>query len=186
MAEPLKDVLHVFPSVNIQNLDTAVKVLASMITPALLISASGNFIISTSSRLGRVVDRMRELTERYEAMVKHPDQYDLYEQRFQMADWQIRMQTKRLTFLHSALNQFYICATLFVLTSIAIAMLSVFAFKFFWIPVASGILGAFFMMNGCFYMVLEARAATDMTKRETSFVHKMVLTRKAAQLDVAD
>ena len=32
-----------------------------MITPAVLISASGTMILSTSTRLGRVVDRVRSL-----------------------------------------------------------------------------------------------------------------------------
>ncbi|MBL0332872.1 MAG: DUF2721 domain-containing protein [Chlorobi bacterium] len=34
-------------------------ILTSMLTPAILISACGTLILSTSSRLGRVVDRVR-------------------------------------------------------------------------------------------------------------------------------
>src|SRR5215510_2000298 len=35
--------------------------LSAMITPAVLISACGTLIFSTSNRLGRIVDRVREL-----------------------------------------------------------------------------------------------------------------------------
>ena len=38
--------------------EAAIAVLTAMITPAVLISACGSMILSTSSRLGRVVDRV--------------------------------------------------------------------------------------------------------------------------------
>ena len=46
----------------------AIAVLTAMITPAVLISACGSMILSTSSRLGRVVDRVRVLSDRLEDM----------------------------------------------------------------------------------------------------------------------
>jgi hypothetical protein len=56
-------------NLNISSLDAALCVLSAMITPALLISASGTFILSTSSRLGRVVDRVRCLSDRIEDLI---------------------------------------------------------------------------------------------------------------------
>jgi hypothetical protein len=41
-----------------------------MITPAVLISACGSMILSTSSRLGRVVDRVRALSDRLEELAR--------------------------------------------------------------------------------------------------------------------
>lgn len=43
-----------------------------MITPAVLISACAALILSTSTRLGRVVDRVRALSDRFEEMA-HKD-----------------------------------------------------------------------------------------------------------------
>ena len=43
-------------------------VLGAMITPAVLISACGALILSTSVRLGRVVDRVRALSDRFEEL----------------------------------------------------------------------------------------------------------------------
>jgi hypothetical protein len=175
-----KDFLDFLPQ--IKDLGIAVGVLTSMITPALLISASGNFIISTSSRYGRVVDRMRELSEKHEDMVRRPEAYDLFDQRFELVDWQIRQQTRRLHHLHAALNQFYLCASLFVLTSISIALLSLYTVKLvLWLPVAMGLAGASFLMAGCWSMVLEVRVAGEMTRRETGFVHELVLKQVPTQ-----
>ncbi len=50
----------------------ALAVLTAMITPAVLISACGALIFSTSSRLGRVIDRVRSLSEKFEQIAKHP------------------------------------------------------------------------------------------------------------------
>jgi hypothetical protein len=41
---------------------TALDLLSAMITPAVLISACGTLIVSTSSRLARIVDRARGLS----------------------------------------------------------------------------------------------------------------------------
>lgn len=49
-------------------LSSALGVLTAMITPAVLISASGTMILSTSTRLGRVVDRVRSLSDRLQEL----------------------------------------------------------------------------------------------------------------------
>jgi hypothetical protein len=46
----------------------AIAVLTAMITPAVLISACGSMILSTSARLGRVVDRVRSLSDKLDNM----------------------------------------------------------------------------------------------------------------------
>jgi hypothetical protein len=43
-----------------------------MITPAVLISACGSMILSTSARLGRVVDRVRALSDKLEEIATNP------------------------------------------------------------------------------------------------------------------
>ena len=48
-------------------------VLGAMITPAVLMSACGTLVFSTSARLGRVVDRVRVLSERIEELAKRKD-----------------------------------------------------------------------------------------------------------------
>ena len=44
-----------------------------MVTPALLISATGSLVLSTSTRLGRVVDRVRQLEERLSDLIYAED-----------------------------------------------------------------------------------------------------------------
>ena len=51
---------------------SATEVLAAMIPPALLISASGTLVLSTSNRLSRVVDRVRVLARDAEQLQATP------------------------------------------------------------------------------------------------------------------
>src|SRR5919206_419979 len=62
-------------------LSSALAVLTAMITPAVLISACGALILSTSTRLGRVTDRVRLLIDRFEEMAKADGEVELYEER---------------------------------------------------------------------------------------------------------
>ena len=57
-----------FPDLRL--LAPGIAVLTAMITPAVLILASGTLLASTSSRLGRVVDRVRMLSESFEHFAK--------------------------------------------------------------------------------------------------------------------
>ena len=61
-------------------LSSALSVLTAMITPAVLISACGSLLLSTSTRLGRVVDRVRALAEKLEEITKTPE-LELFEER---------------------------------------------------------------------------------------------------------
>lgn len=53
---------------NMDPMSSAVAVLTAMITPAVLISACGSMILSTSHRLGRVVDRVRVLSDKLDEL----------------------------------------------------------------------------------------------------------------------
>ncbi|MDQ3255654.1 MAG: DUF2721 domain-containing protein, partial [Acidobacteriota bacterium] len=60
---------------------SALAVLTAMITPAVLISACGTLILSTSARLGRVVDRVRVLADRFEELATSQQELALPEER---------------------------------------------------------------------------------------------------------
>ena len=62
-------------------LSSSLEVLTAMITPAVLISASGTMILSTSTRLGRVVDRVRSLSDRLQAPPEDDAKTDLLEEK---------------------------------------------------------------------------------------------------------
>src|ERR1044071_8916380 len=129
-------------------LTSSLAVLTAMITPAVLISASGTMILSTSTRLGRVVDRVRSLSDRLQAATG--DETDeFYEERLAMIYGQLDKLTSRSRLLQRALTTFYLAVGIFVATSFAIGVVSFpSVVRIGWIPVALGLLGAFFLFSG--------------------------------------
>ena len=151
----------------------AIAVLTAMITPAVLISACGALIFSTSSRLGRVIDRVRTLSERFENLAANPNQDEMFEERRQLIFTQLDRQTSRARLIQRAMVAFYTALGVFVATSVAIALVSAFARNYTWIVVAVGLIGAFFMLYGSILLIVESRMALSAIMTEMDFVWKV-------------
>ena len=93
---------------DIGSLTEALAILTSMITPALLISACGTLIVSTSSRLGRVVDRIRKLSDRMEELAMADDAIVLLEERRRFIVDQLDILTHRAHVLQRAMALLYV------------------------------------------------------------------------------
>src|ERR1051325_6196443 len=147
-------------------------VLTAMITPAVLISASGTMILSTSTRLGRVVDRVRSLSDRLRRLTSEANDGGFFEEeeRAMLYD-QLDKLTSRSRLLQRALTTFYLAVGIFVATSFAIGVVSFpSVVRIGWIPVALGLLGAFFLFYGSMLLVFEARLALSTTHAEMDFI----------------
>jgi hypothetical protein len=103
--------------VSMDSLASALGVLSAMITPAILISACGTLVLSTSNRLGRVVDRVRYLADKFES----PSGDVLYKQqpaKRSMIFDQLDLFTDRARLLQRILTSLYLAIGFFVLTTV--------------------------------------------------------------------
>lgn len=141
-----------------------------MITPAVLISASGTMILSTSTRLGRVVDRVRSLSDRLQSISGDDAKGELLEERRAMIFDQLDKLTSRSRLLQRALTTFYLAVGMFVATSVAIGVVSFFSSRWAFIPVVLGLIGACFLFYGSMLAVFEARLALSTTHAEMDFI----------------
>ena len=160
----------------------ALAVLTALITPAVLISACGSLLFSTSSRMGRIVDRVRVLSERFEHLAKHPEQDDMYQERVSLIFNQLDRQTSRARLLQRAMLSFYVALAIFIATSVAIAFAAV-AHNYTWIAVGLGMVGVFFMLYASVLLVIESRMALGAIMSEMDFVWKV--STKYAGKDLA-
>jgi len=151
----------------------ALSILTAMITPAVLISACGALIFSTSSRLGRVVDRTRTLSDRFQQLAAHPEQDDMSEERRVLIFTQLDRQTSRARLIQRAMTAFYSALGIFVSSSVAIAIVSVAARNFTWIALMLGIVGSLFMLYGSVLLIIESRMALGAIMSEMDFVWKV-------------
>jgi len=151
----------------------ALAVLTAMITPAVLISACGALIFSTSSRLGRVIDRVRILSDRFQELVAHPEKDEMAEERRQLIFTQLDRQTSRARLIQRAMVAFYSALGVFVSTSVAIAVISALARNFTWIAVVLGLIGGLFMLYGSTLLIIESRMALSAIMTEMDFLWKV-------------
>jgi Protein of unknown function (DUF2721) len=154
-------------------LSSSLTVLTAMITPAVLISAAGSMILSTSTRLGRVVDRVRSLSDRLRQLSSNDETTEFFEEERAMLYDQLDKLTSRSRLLQRALTTFYLAVGIFVATSVAIGVVAFFSARGAWTPVALGLIGAFFLFYGSMLLVFEARLALSTTHAEMDFVWRI-------------
>ena len=166
--------IDLIPDHLFRSLSSGLTVITSMITPALLISASGTFVLSTSNRLGRVIDRVRSLSDSMEKLMKEDTGLELLEERRDLIFHLINRQTRRAVLLARALMIFYIATGMFVATSVAIGVITLVSPRSTWIPVVLGMVGASLLLTGSIILIFEARRAIGTLTAETAFLAKLV------------
>ena len=155
-----------------------------MITPAVLISACGSMILSTSSRLGRVVDRVRTLSDKLEELAGKRSEETKERQGAIFA--QLDKLTSRARILQRSMVAFYLAAGLFVATSVAIGVVAVIPSspRYNLVPVIVGLLGACFLFYGSILLIFEARLALSTIHAEMDFVWRQ--STKVAPPDLVE
>ncbi|MFN2453263.1 MAG: DUF2721 domain-containing protein [Pyrinomonadaceae bacterium] len=152
---------------------SALSVLTAMITPAVLISACGTMILSTSTRLGRVVDRVRVISDRLEELANSDPAMKFYEERRIMIFGQLDKLTSRARLLQRCMTVFYLALGIFVSTSVAIGVVAVSSARYNWVPVVFGLLGACFLFYGSILLIFEARLALSTIHTEMDFIWEL-------------
>ena len=170
-------------NVNPNALNSTIEFLTAMVTPTLLISATGSLVLSTSTRLGRVIDRVRTLEDRLNELitVENKDSLPLYDKRLDTVVNLLDKVTSRARILQRAMGAFYYGLGFFILTSVTIA-LAAFVSTYRWIPIPVGIIGIMFLFYGSILMLRETWMATSAVNAEMDFTWE--LARKVAPEDV--
>jgi len=164
-------------NVNPNALTSTIEFLTAMVTPTLLISATGSLVLSTSTRLGRVVDRARELENRLSELITVEDKSNipLYEKRLDTIVKLLDKVTTRSRILQRALSAFYYGLSFFILTSVTIAIAAFFT-TYRWIPIPVGIIGIVWLFWGGVQMLRETRLAMATINAEMDFTWTLAKT----------
>ncbi|GGR77743.1 DUF2721 domain-containing protein [Deinococcus sedimenti] len=151
--------------------DANLQVLTAMITPAVLISGAGTLLMSTSSRLGRVTDRVRQLTARFKVLVTDEGRAEaLARDEKRLIVQQLPRLARRSRIIVRAMTALYLAVALLVLTSILIggsALIGEAAGPF---PVIIAIAGAAALAYGALLLSFETRLSARTTREEMQFL----------------
>lgn len=157
---------------------TSSRVLTSMITPAVLISACGTLIFSTSARLGRIFDRVNVMKGEVEAIVDGRISYP--EERMRHLRGQISLQKRRATLIQKAMAALYTATALFVGSSLAIAINVAYGSQQQgWIPTLIALGGGLFLFAASALLLYESRFNLRFVTRNIDFIE--FLETKAAE-----
>lgn len=171
-------------NLNANALNSTIEFLTAMVTPTLLISATGSLVLSTSTRLGRVVDRVRQLEVRLGELIYVDDKTEvpLYDKRVEVIVDLLDKATSRSRLLQRAMASFYYGLGFFILTSVTIAVAGIFNI-YRLLPIPVGVVGIMFLFWGSLLMLRETRMATATINAEMDFTWE--LARKVAPREVA-
>jgi hypothetical protein len=156
-------------------------VLTAMITPAILILAAGTLITSTSNRLGRVVDRVRVLSDAFEDLETGEPKTAFVEERRRHLFGQLDKLTSRARLLQLSMTFYYLSLAAFVATSVIIGLLAfVTPDKLLspYVPVFAALTGMGLLFVSSILLIYEARLATTAVIDEMDFI--TTLGRKLA------
>jgi hypothetical protein len=157
------------------DLPPGAEVLGAMITPAVLITAAGSLVISTSNRLGRVVDRTRTLLEEAEGLdaATPADRTESIEKRDLIADQLARLAV-RVRLLQTALMALYAAIGLLVGASLSLGLTPALARPAGWAATGFGLAGAAALLFASVDLVREVRAAVKSSLVEMAYTRKVV------------
>lgn len=148
---------------------SSAKILTSMITPAVLISACGTLIFSTSARLARVFDRVHMLKGEVEALMEGKLPYP--EERMAMLKVQTRKQRIRALLIQRSMAALYTATVLFVASSLAIALNVAYGSpETAWLPSGLALLGGLFLLVASALLLYESRYNLRFIERHIDFI----------------
>lgn len=140
--------------------------LTAMCVPAVLINACGLFILSTAQRMGRLLERVRSLSEAAEALAGAEGQRAAARRSATAA--LVRHAGLRARTLHHSLVAQYAAICLFVAAMIGIAAVHVLGPSAAWAPLALALAGVLALFAASVLMLIESRQAYEAIRRETS------------------
>jgi len=145
------------------------RILTSMITPAVLISACGTLIFSTSARLGRIFDRVNVMKGEVEAIVDGRISYPA--ERMAHLKGQIALQRRRATLIQKAMVYLYMATALFIASSLAIAVNVAYGSSgSAWIPTLIALTGGLFLFTSSAILLYESRFNLRFVNRSIDFI----------------
>ena len=154
-----------FPS-----LDSTLGVLSAMITPAVMILATSSLILTTTNRLVRIVDRVREMLPEFE-MLARSEQPD--ESKMAMLFDDLGRATIRARLGQQALGQLYLGLGAFLATSIALGVVAFARLDAGWMPLLFGAIGVALLFSASILLIFESRIALASAYAEMDYIRRI-------------
>lgn len=139
--------------------ETAYATVAAMIAPALFLTATASLMISTATRIARIVDRIRFLLNACDSSQRGNQVLDFADARRSHALTELRCLQSRSDRAIAAVTFLYMAFGSFAATSLAIAVDSLLGHRITAAPTLFAIAGVALLLAASLNLVVEARSA---------------------------
>lgn len=162
---------------------TMYETVTAMIAPALFMTATASLMISTATRIARIVDRIRALVAMCDQSTRGDEMLDFPEERRKHAVEELRRLQRRSDRAIAAVTLLYTAFGSFAATSLAIAIDSMTGHRFPAAPTLFAIAGVALVLGASANLVIEARTALQSNDLEVQFFFE--LERLRGKPDIA-
>ncbi|TGK37770.1 DUF2721 domain-containing protein [Leptospira andrefontaineae] len=143
------------------------EILAGMITPAVLISASASLIFSTANRLGRIFDRVNLLKTEIEGVVD--GRLSFPEERLAYLRRQLKVQKKRANLIQRSMAALYTATLFFVSSSLSLGIIVAISSPASWVATGLALIGGIFLFIASSLLLYESRYNLNFIQGQIEF-----------------
>ncbi len=145
-------------------------ILSAMFTPAILVSACGSLILTTSQRLSRSLDRQREVAQllrqnQRQAATATPDPAE-----HGHLTQQLRFAIRRARLLQQAMTSLHLTLSIFIGSIFTIGVFELLNSSKAWIIAALSVLGAMLLLYASVLLIRESNLAHADVAEETAYL----------------
>ena len=155
-------------------------ILTAMIAPAVFMAATGSLMSSTVLRMGRIVDRIRDLVDLGERIARGSVDLDFPEKRQAHVAKELGHLQWRSNHVIAAVTMLYLAFGLLVGSSLAIALDCFIGHYFLALPIILAAVGVGVVFGACVHLVLEARCAMQSNDLEVQLFNELQRLREVA------
>ncbi|WP_151086893.1 DUF2721 domain-containing protein [Hymenobacter baengnokdamensis] len=155
------------------NLSGTLSILSAMFTPAILVSACGSLILTTSQRLSRSLDRQREVAQQLrqhqqQAATSTPDPAE----RAHLTQ-QLVFAARRARLLQQAMTTLHLTLSIFIASIFSIGVFELVNSSATWIIALLSVLGATLLLFSSVLLIKESALARADVAEETAYLIRL-------------
>jgi hypothetical protein len=149
-------------------------ILSAMIIPVVLIMATLSLILTTSTRAGKVMDRVRELINLINQDYNNKPENKEIKKETRYSIEVLRIMAIRSKFLQHSLWFQYLALCDFFATSIFLAVIKLTPLNFYAVPLVLGLIGIVLLFGASIMLVFESRYAVKGLNKELKIAFKKI------------
>ena len=163
------------------NLSGTLSILSAMFTPAILVSACGSLILTTSQRLARSLDRQREVAQllrqnQQQSATSTPDPAE-----HGHLSQQLLFAIRRARLLQHAMNCLHLTLSIFIGSILSIGIFELTNISRAWIIAALSVAGAIILLYSSALLIRESSLARADVDEETAYLIRFTKPTPEAQ-----